>query len=110
MIIDFADYHAELVHDDAARSATVHILGDDAKTAVAIEAMDFTINVSHDGKPKQFKLSLSPAAGDASGKASRFVSTEAELCDVLDRKGVAAELAATIDGKPYRSKIAAHHD
>ena len=55
-------------------------------------------------------MAASADAKDAPGKSSRFVSSDAELVADLDHEGVKAELAVTIDGKPYRAKIDHHHD
>jgi hypothetical protein len=111
-LIEFGneEYHAELVHDEAARTVTVYVLGGDAKTSVAIAVPELTINLTHDGQAEQFKLAASADAKDAPGKSSRFVSSDAELVADLDHEGVKAELAVTIDGKPYRAKIDHHHD
>ena len=81
------EYHAEFVHDDKAGSVTVYILDSAAKASVPIEAAEVTINLKHEGRGEQFKLAASANAGDATGKSSRFASTEAELVKDLDREG-----------------------
>jgi hypothetical protein len=106
------EFHAELVHDTKAGTATVYILDSAAKASVPIEATEITINLKHDGKGEQLKLAASPDANDAQGKSSRFVSSDAELTKYLHDEAIEAELAVTINSKPYRSKIehAHHHD
>ena len=61
------------------------------------------MNLSHDGQAEQFKLMASPAAGDPPGKASRFVSTDAELAEDLDH--AEAQLVVDIGGQQFRGAI-----
>ncbi len=104
------EYHAELVHDDAAGTVTVYLLNSAAKTAVATEASELLINLSHDGNAEQFKLVASPEADDPVGKSSRFTSTDSELAEDLDHEGAEAQLVVTIGGKQFRGKIAHDRD
>lgn len=98
------EYHAELVHDDAAGSVTIYILDSAAKQAVPIDAAELKINLSHDGNAEQFALTASPDTNDPAGKSSRFTSTDAELAEELDHEG-AAQLVVTINGKQFRGDI-----
>src|SRR5688572_17504984 len=43
------EYHAELVHDEAAGSVTLYVLDSAAKASVPIDATEVTINLTHDG-------------------------------------------------------------
>lgn len=104
------EYHAELVHDEKAGSVTVYILDSAAKTSVPIDATEVMINLKHEGRGEQFKLAASANPGDAPGKSSRFASTEAELVKDLDREGAEAQLALTINGKPYRGALEHGHE
>lgn len=104
------DYHAELVHDDAAGTVTIYILDHEAKEAVAIDAKELRINLKHDGKGEQFKLAASPQEGDEGEKSSRFVSDDKHLGDDLDHEGTEARLVVEIDGKSYTGKIEHKHD
>ncbi|TWT97211.1 hypothetical protein [Neorhodopirellula pilleata] len=104
------EYHAELVHDEATGSVTIYVLNAAATEQVPIEGSDITINVKHDGKPEQFKLTASPDASDPQGKSSRFVSTDAELGEHLDEEGAEPRLVLTINGKSFRGTIAHDHD
>ena len=104
------EYHAELVHGDAAGTVTVYVLDSAAKASVAIDAPEMSINLTHDGRGEQFKLAASAAPGDSQGNASRFVSTDAELAEDLDQEEAAAELVVNIHGKQYRGAIQHGHD
>ena len=101
-------FHAELIHDEAARAVTIYLLDSAAKEAVAIDSTEILINLSHDGSAEQFVLAASSQLGDVPGKSSRFVSTEEELAEDLDLEDVKAQLVVTINGKQYRGAI--HHD
>ena len=103
------EYHAELVHDDASQTVTIYLLNSTAKEQVAIEATELTVNLKHDGKGEQFKITASPDKKDPSGKSSRFVSNDAELAEDLDREGADAVLVVTISGKSYRGTIVHDH-
>jgi len=103
------EYHAELVHDEAAGTVTVYLLDSAAKAAVPIDATEVVINLKHEGRGEQFKLAASANPGDLPGKSSRFVSQDAELAADLDREGAEAQIAVTINGKPYRGSIEHEH-
>ncbi|TWT34853.1 hypothetical protein [Blastopirellula retiformator] len=102
--------HAELVHDEKAKSVTIYILDSAAKAATPIETPELTINLKHDGMGEQFKLAAAPESSDPEGKSSRFVSTEAELAEDLDHEGADAQLVVTIAGKQYRGAVEHDHD
>jgi len=104
------EYHAELVHDEAAGTVAIYVLDSAAKNSVAIDATELLVNVKHDGKGEQFKLAASPDSSDPTGKSSRFVSSDGELVADLDHEHAAAELVAEINGKQYRGAIEHHHD
>ena len=103
------EYHAEIVHGDAG-AVTVYVLDSSAKAAVPIDATEVLINVTHDGKPEQFKLAAAPESGEPQGKSSKFNVVDAELASHLDEEGAAAKLVLTIAGKQYTGKIEHHHD
>lgn len=103
------EYHGELVHDEKAGSTTIYILDSAATQSVPIEAGELTINLKHDGKAQQFKLTASPDAQDPTGKSSRFVSTSAELGHGLDDEHADAALVVMINGKSFRGKISHSH-
>lgn len=104
------EFHAEMVHDDQAKTVTIYILDGAAKASVPIDATSITINLKHEGRGEQFNLAASPDASDPAGKSSRFVSSEAELVKDLDDEKVEAQLALTISGKPFRAAVEHHHE
>lgn len=102
------EYHAEILHDDAA--VTIYVLDGAATEQVPIDATEITINAKHDGTPEQFQLTASPDASDPAGQSSRFVSSDAELAAHLDEEGSDPRLVLTINGKSYRGEISHDHD
>ena len=120
------EYHAELVHphdhdddshstgpdgDHAHAGVEVYILDSSAKNVVPIEAADITLNLSHDGKPEQFKLSARPSGNDPEGKSSRFASDDKELMEHMhEEKHVTGTLVLQINGKSYRGELSHKHD
>jgi hypothetical protein len=101
------EYHAEVVHKD--KTIFVYLLDKAAKDAVPIDAKEVTINLLHDGKPEQFALKAEPQSGDGEGKASKFVSEDAELVADLDAEKTEPRLSVTINGTPYTGEIHHHH-
>jgi hypothetical protein len=104
------EYHAELVHDDAAKTVTIYLLDSAAKVSVPIDAAEIIINLKHDGKGEQFKVAASADTKDPAGKSSRFVSTDAELAEDLDHEDAEPQLAVKINGKQYRGVIKHDHE
>lgn len=105
------EYHAEFVHDEKTSDVTIYILDASAKNAVAIESSEVVINLKHDGKPEQHKLSAEPQEGDGPGKSSRFMSKKNDdLCHAIEEEGADAKLQLTIDGKPFAGAIEHDHD
>ena len=118
-------YHAELVHphdhgddshatgqarDHAHASVEVYILDGSAKNVVPIEAAEITLNLSHDGKPEQFKLGARPSRKDPEGKSSRFASDDKELMEHMhEAKHVTGTLVLQINGKSYRGELSHKH-
>lgn len=102
------EYHAEVVH--GAGKVTVFVLDSTAKEPVAIDAAEVTINLTHDGKPEQFKLAAAPQEADGEGKSSRFTIDDADLASHLDDAAGQARLMLTIGGKSYNGAIEHHHD
>ncbi len=111
LIIELGDdeYHAELLHDDEAKTVTVYLLDSTAKVAAPIDAKEIQINLSHDGNAEQFTLVASPEADDSDGQSSKFISDSVELAEDLDHHDTQAQLVVPISGKQYRGTIK-HHD
>jgi hypothetical protein len=103
------EYHAELVHDDAAQKVTVYVLDSKAKGAVPIAGDEIKLNLMVGDKPTQFALKAAPDAGDAAGKSSRFELADKDLIEALDAEGAKARLTISIDGKSYIGEIGEHH-
>ena len=94
-------------HDDG---ITIYILDGAAKNQVAIDSAEITLNLTHDGKPAQFKLVANPDSGDAEGKSSRFASSEKGLLEHFhEAEHVEGTLVLSISGKSYRGKLAHNH-
>ena len=105
------EYHAEIVHDEDAKTVTVYILDSTAKKAVPIDAKSLTIVVRADGKTNPYELKASAMEGEADGKSSRFVSSDKAIDMAIDTEGAESQLQVTIQGTPYTVKIAEHdHD
>lgn len=100
-------FHAELVHDES--SVTIYLLDESTKSAVAIEATEVLINLKHEGKAEQFKLSAVPDAGDPAGKSSRFSIQDAELAGHIDDEAADARINVLIEGTAYTGSLAHHH-
>lgn len=102
------DYHAELVHEDAAETVTVYVLDAGATKAVPVTAKQVALNVRAGGKPQQFLLAAKPQAGDPDGSASAFVATDARLCEALHTHGASGRLSIEIGGKMYVGRVGGH--
>ncbi len=104
------EFHAEMVHDDAAGAVTIYILDSAAKIAVPIDAAELVINLKHDGKPEQFKLMPSADTGDPAGKSSRFTLKDADLASHIEDAAADAKMSVNINGKPYSGAIQHTHN
>lgn len=102
------DYHAELVHDDATDTVTIHILDASAATSVPIAAPHVTLNMRIGGKPKRFLLAAQPQTGEAATSASAFTATDKELCRALDAPNASGRLNVEIGGKVYVGTVGGH--
>lgn len=102
------EYHAELLHDDAQHTITVHLLDAKAVAAVPTAATEAVINVVVAGQPTQFKLAAAPQPGDPSGQTSCFTLKDQALCEALDDPATKARLNVTIGDTPYTAELAAH--
>lgn len=102
------DYHAELVHDDATDTVTIHLLDAAAVKAVPITAKQLTLNMRAAGKSRQFTLVAVPQEGDAKGTASAFAAKDETLCQSLDAPGASGRLNVEIGGKTYVGRVGGH--
>ena len=106
------EYHAELTHDDASKTVALYILDSKAKTPVAIEEKELTLNLVVDGTPQQAKLAAAPQEGEAEGKSSRFTIVDEKLIETLEGPKTTGRVSIIIEGKPYSGEIVhdAHED
>lgn len=103
------EYHAELLHDEAAHRVTVYILDGEAKKNVAVTQPELVINVVSGGTPQQFKLAAVTQANEMAGMASCFQLEDHKLCDALDSPDSKGRLAIDINGKRFVGELE-HHD
>lgn len=103
------EYHAELTHDEVAKTVTVYLLDGAAKSAVAIADAEITLNLVVGGKPTQFKLLAKPQEGDPEGQASCFSLADEALLEALEAPKTSGRLNITIKGKDFVGTVE-HHD
>ena len=102
------DFHAELVHDDAANTVTIYMLDGAAKDAVPIDAKQLTLNLLVGGKPQQFQLAAQPQSTDPEGRCSAFGCTSEPMCKALDAKGTTGRLNVEVSGKRFVGRLGGH--
>lgn len=105
---DDGDHEGHADHDHA--GITIYILDGSATKTVAIDATEITLNLSHDGKPEQFKLAAMPTETDAEGKSSRFTSDDKDLLEHFHEEEIEGTLVLKINGKSFRGKVAHDHE
>jgi hypothetical protein len=99
------EYHAEIAHDDTTKTVTIYILGKDAKTPVAIDATELTLNLVVDGEPLQAKFPAVPQEGETEGKSSRFALMDEKVLEAHDAPKTTGKLNVTIDGTQYTGTL-----
>ncbi len=104
------EYHAELVHDEKAKTVTVYVLDSHGEKAVPIDAKKIVINLTHDGSAEQFDLNASPDEGDTEGQSSRFVSKDEELAEDLDKEDTKAKISIKVGEKQFTGDIKHEHE
>jgi hypothetical protein len=94
-------YHLEFVVDHDAKSATVYVLGGDAKTPSPVKAEKLLLAIQEPAF--EVELAAEPLDDESEGAASRFTGTH-------DSLGIVQEFAGTItgevDGTPYAGDFA----
>ncbi|MCM2373024.1 hypothetical protein [Aporhodopirellula aestuarii] len=100
-------FHIEMLHGTG--SVAMYMLDGSAIEPVAIEASKLTVSLKHDNEVRSFDLAADPQADDASGKSSRFTSTDAEM-DHWMESGAEGAVIVEIEGKSYTGKISHDHD
>lgn len=110
---DAEGHHEDGDHDHAAHEhagIAIYILDGAAKEQVAIEAAEITLNLTHDGKPVQFKLAANSDSGEPDGKSSHFSSSEKGLLELFhEAEHVEGTLVLSIGGKSYRGGLSHDH-
>lgn len=91
-------YHVEFTVDHDQQTATVYILGGDAKTAAPLAAKDGELLLSIREPAFEVSLKAAPLEGEAAGKASRYTGKHASLGKVQEFAG---SIIGEIDGTPY---------
>lgn len=105
------EYHAEILHDDAAGTVKVYLLDGAAKAAVPTDATAVVISLLQGTRPAQFQLAPQAETADPTGKSSRFLLKSPELIAALDDQETTAQLSLTIDGVPFTATLpAGGHD
>jgi len=102
------EYHAELVHDDAAHKVTIYLLGPDAKKSVTSNEATIPLNFVVDGKRVQYELKAAPQEGDVAG-SSRFELVDEALCKAIDDPKSDGKLNVVLGGKPYSGEVKHDH-
>ena len=105
------EYHAEVVFDEDKHKVVLYLLGPDAKSAVAIEAKELTVELPGKDAPVMHSLAAAPLDGEGEGKSSRFEITSDELIDAFhnDPKTV-GKFKVAIGGKDFNGEIKHSHD
>ncbi len=105
------DAHEHEGHDHEHAGITVYVLDSSAKKTVSISASEISLNLTHDGKPEQFKLAAMPAKGDEAGKSSRFASDDKDLMEHFhESEHIEGTIVLDIAGKAFRGKMTHEHD
>ena len=102
------EFHAEVVFDEEKHKITLYLLGADAKTPVAIEAKELSLELP--GKEAPATHALTAVSADADGKASHFEITSEELVETFhkDPKTV-GKFKVSINGKEFVGEVKHMH-
>jgi hypothetical protein len=110
LVVGKEEFHVELCVDEAKKQVLIYILDKSAKSAVAIDQTQLTINLKLNSKPAQIKLKAMPQQTDKSGTASCFGLVSADLMNGLHDEKSDARLVLKIGSKQYSVKIVHNHD
>lgn len=99
------EYHAELTHDDAAKSITIYLLGPDAVTAVTSADPEIALNLVVGGEPLQAKLAAAPQDGESADKCSRYTLVDEKVLEALENPKTTGRLNVNIAGKSYTGNV-----
>jgi len=105
-LIELGDgkHQAELLHDEASHTVTVHLLDAAGKNPVRIAEKTVILQLFRDGKFIDYTLA---AAGDADAEgASQFTLADEQLVDALSHaENLRGRLRVTIDGQEQMGVI-----
>ncbi|MEW4490576.1 hypothetical protein AB1L42_21000 [Thalassoglobus sp. JC818] len=108
-ILEFGDYHGEIVYSDGLVS--VYILGDDAETAVPLEAATSTLMLGEGDDVTVIELAANPLEGEAEGTTSRFTSAEGALPESVDDiEEITGQVEVKAGDKSMTAKVTHDHD
>ncbi|MFO0940294.1 MAG: hypothetical protein U0930_05950 [Pirellulales bacterium] len=110
LVVGKEEFHLELCVDEAKKQVIIYILDKSAKTAVAIDQPQLTINLKLNNKPTQIKLKAMPQQSDKSGTASCFGLVSADLLNGLHDEKSDARMVLKIGTKQYSVKVVHNHD
>lgn len=105
------EFHVEVVFDEGADKISLYLLGPDAKTAVAIEANELSLEMPGKDGPVTHALAAAQQDSDGVGKSSRFEIKSAELFEAFhhDPKTV-GKFKVSLGGKEFTGEIKHEHD
>jgi len=101
------EHHAELAHDEATHTVTVHLLDADGRTPVEADGPKITLQIFRQGQFVDYTLTAAEGEG-----ASTFSLVDEELCDtLLHADEIRGRLRVNIDGQEHTGMIDHHaHD
>lgn len=92
-------HHAELLHDEATGTLTVHLLDAEVKNPVRIAENQIALTTQRDGEFVTIVLTAVTDGENTDEGNSHFAVVDAALCDaMLHTEKFIARLSATIDG------------
>lgn len=108
-ILEFGAYHGEITLADGI--VTVYLLGDDAKTAVALENATATLVIESKENAVEVALAASPEEGEAAGSTSRFVSEAGAVpAEIDDIEKLHGHVKLTVGEETLTGEVSHDHD
>jgi hypothetical protein len=105
------EFHVEVVFDEESEKISLYLLGPDAKTAVAIEAKELSLELPVKGAAMTHALAAAPQEGDGEGKSSRFETKSADTFEVFhDDPKTVGKFTVTLGGKEFTGQIKHDHE
>lgn len=108
-ILEFGDYHGEIVFADG--TVSVYVLGDDAETAVPLENASAVLKLGSGDESKEIALAATPQEGEAEGSSSRYSAAAADLPEgIKDLEDITGSVLLTVGEKTLTAKVEHDHD